>query len=76
MVATLHKKCYNRSISIIGGILLMLSTLVQFCTQWIGTDPQWPILITILLVILVLVGPRKCMTIKKTGENKWTIFYR
>lgn len=54
----------------------MLSTLVQFCTQWIGTDPQWPILITILLVILVLVGPRKCMTIKKTGENKWTIFYR
>ncbi len=54
----------------------MLSSLVQFCTQWIGTDPQWPILITVLLVILVLVGPRKCMTIKKTGKNKWTIFYR
>lgn len=54
----------------------MLSTLVQFCTQWIGTDPQWPIAITVLLVVLVLVGPQKSITLKKTGENKWTIFYR
>ncbi len=54
----------------------MLSTLVQFCTDWIGTDPQWPILISILLVILVLVGPRKFITIRKIDKNKWIITYR
>lgn len=52
----------------------MLSTLVHFCTKWIGTDPQWPVLLSILLVIFVLVGPRKIITVRKTGENKWTIY--
>jgi len=52
----------------------MLSTFVQFCMRWLGVSPQWPILISVLLVVLVLVGPRKCITIKKVGEGKWTIF--
>lgn len=66
---------YNIRTSIIGGIS-MLSTLVQFCTKWIGTDPQWPILISILLVILVLAGPRKIITVRKIEKNKWTITFR
>lgn len=53
----------------------MLSNLVQFCTQWIEKDPQWSTFLSISLVILVLVGPRKCITIKKTGKNKWTMFF-
>lgn len=54
----------------------MLSSFIEFCTNWIGTDPRWPTIITILLVVLVLVGPRKIITIKKTDENKWTIFLK
>ena len=53
----------------------MLSTFVQFCIQWIGTDPLWPKIILILIVILVLVGPRRVITIKKKDNNKWTIFF-
>lgn len=52
----------------------MLSTFVRFCTRWLGVSPQWPILISVLLVVLVLVGPRKYITVKKTGEGKWVIF--
>ena len=52
----------------------MLSTFVQFCTQWIGTDPRWSKVILDLIGILVLIGPRKVITIKKKDNNKWTIF--
>ena len=53
----------------------MLSTFVQFCTQWIGTDPRWPKIILILIVILVLVGPRRVITVRKKDNNKWSIFF-
>lgn len=54
----------------------MASDFVQFCTTWIGADPRWPRIIVVLLMILVLVGPRKMITIRKTGKNKWTIIFK
>ena len=54
----------------------MLSTFVQFCTQWLGTDSQWPIVILVLVIILIITAPCKIVTIKKNDENKWTIFLR
>jgi len=54
----------------------MLSTLVQFCTEWIGTDySSWSKLLEFLIVLLIIVGPRKILTIRKTGENKWIISF-
>ncbi len=52
----------------------MLSTFIQFCVQWVGADPQWSKLLAFLLVLLVSVGPKKTVTVKKVGKNKWTIF--
>ncbi len=54
----------------------MLSSFIEFCTDWIGKDPRWPTIVAILMVVLVLVGPRKMITIKKTGESKWTIVFK
>lgn len=35
MVATLHKKCYNRSISIIGGILHVINlSAILYTMDW------------------------------------------
>lgn len=52
----------------------MLLSLVQFCTKWIGVDPQWPVLISILFIVLILIRPRKNIIVKKIGKNKWTIY--
>ncbi len=54
----------------------MLTNFVQFCTTWLEIEPRWPAIVAILLVILVLAAPRKIITIKKTNNNKWTIFFR
>lgn len=53
----------------------MLSTFVQFCEQWIDLDPRWPKIVAVLVIILLLVGPRKIIALKKTAKDKWTIFF-
>ncbi|MCI9178259.1 MAG: hypothetical protein HFJ28_06940 [Clostridia bacterium] len=54
----------------------MLTNFVQFCTTWLEIEPRWPTIDVSLLVILVLVAPRKVINIKKIKKNKWTIFFR